>query len=57
MFSCIINYNFSLHVMYIIPHLYVVKDFWSFKILDQFWEFLSFRFPHILGYECFFEYG
>jgi hypothetical protein len=23
--------------MYIIPHLYVVKDFWSSKNLDKFW--------------------
>jgi len=35
-----------LNIMYIIPHLYVVKDFWSLKILNQFWkkffEFLKF---------------
>jgi len=24
--------------MYIVPHLYVVKDFWSFKILEQLWK-------------------
>jgi hypothetical protein len=24
--------------MYIITHLYVVKDFWSFEILKQFWN-------------------
>jgi hypothetical protein len=26
--------------MYIIPHLCVVKNFWSLKILDQFWKIL-----------------
>jgi hypothetical protein len=26
-FSCIIKYNFVLDVMYITPHLHVVKDF------------------------------
>jgi hypothetical protein len=40
MFSCMISYNFFQHIMYIIPHLYVVKDFWTFKILNQFWEVL-----------------
>jgi len=28
--------------MYIIPHLYVVKDFQSFKNFHQFWIFLEF---------------
>jgi hypothetical protein len=28
--------------MYIIPHLYVVKDFWKFLIFDQFWKFFEF---------------
>jgi hypothetical protein len=27
-----INYNFVLDVMYITPHLHVVKDSWEFKI-------------------------
>jgi len=40
MFSCVINYNSSSNIMYIIPHLYVVKDFWSSKILDKFWKVL-----------------
>jgi hypothetical protein len=38
--------------MYIIPHLYVVKDFWNSKILNQFWKvfkFLNFQ------YEFFFN--
>jgi hypothetical protein len=26
--------------MYIITHLYVVKDSWSFEILKQFWNIL-----------------
>ncbi len=39
-FSCIINYNFSKHIMYVLPHLCVAKDFWSFKILNQFWKVL-----------------
>jgi len=29
-----------LNIIYIIPHLYVAKDFWSFKSLDQFWKVL-----------------
>jgi hypothetical protein len=28
--------------MYILPHLCVVKDFWNFKILDQFEKFFDF---------------
>jgi hypothetical protein len=31
-----LNYNFLSYVMYIITHLYVVKDSWSSKILKQF---------------------
>jgi hypothetical protein len=45
--------------MYILPHLCVAKDFWNFKILDQFWKislsFKSFKIPHIFKYECFFN--
>jgi hypothetical protein len=26
----IINYNFALDVMYIKPHLHVIKNFWNF---------------------------
>jgi hypothetical protein len=26
--------------MYITTHLYVVKDFWNFKILKQFWNII-----------------
>jgi hypothetical protein len=30
--------------MYILPHLCMAKDFWSFKILDQIWKvFLIFK--------------
>jgi hypothetical protein len=29
-------YNFSSYIMYIITHLYVVKDYWISKILKQF---------------------
>jgi hypothetical protein len=42
MFYFMINYNFSQHIMYILLHLCVAKDFWSFKILDQFWNFFEF---------------
>jgi hypothetical protein len=31
-----LSYNFSSYIMYIIAHLYVVKDSWSSKILKQF---------------------
>jgi hypothetical protein len=33
-------YNFFSYIMYIITHLYVVKDSWSSKILKQFWNIL-----------------
>jgi hypothetical protein len=39
-FIILINYNFSLYIMYIINHLYVVKHSWSSKILKQFWNIL-----------------
>jgi hypothetical protein len=32
------SYNFSSYIMYIITHLYVVKDSWSFEILKQLWN-------------------
>jgi hypothetical protein len=35
-FYCTLNYNVFLYILYIITHLYVVKDFWSFEILKQF---------------------
>jgi hypothetical protein len=41
--------------MYIIIHLYVVKDFWNFEILKQFWNILwIFKVLelHIWKYEC-----
>jgi hypothetical protein len=37
-FSCIINYNIFLYVMYITTHLHVVKDFWKF---EKYFEFLE----------------
>jgi len=41
MFSCIIFFfKKNTLYMYIIPHLCVVKNFWKFKILDQFWKIL-----------------
>jgi hypothetical protein len=37
---CVIKYNFFLDVMYITPHLHVVKDFWNFEIMfNRFWNF------------------
>jgi hypothetical protein len=35
-----LSYNFFSYIMYIITHLYVVKDFWSSEILKQFWKIL-----------------
>jgi hypothetical protein len=35
MFSCIINYNFFSHITYIIPYLYMLKDFWNFEIFNS----------------------
>jgi hypothetical protein len=40
-FSCTIKYNFTLDVMYITPHLHVVKDFWNIKFLFN--RFLIFK--------------
>jgi hypothetical protein len=34
------SYNFFSYIMYIITHLYVVKDPWSFEILKQIWNIL-----------------
>jgi hypothetical protein len=39
--SCILTYKFSWHIIYILPHLCVAKNFWSSKILDQFWDSLN----------------
>jgi len=35
-----LSYNFFSYIMYIITHLYVVKDFWNSKILKQFWNII-----------------
>jgi hypothetical protein len=47
-FYYILSYNFCSYIMYIITHLYVVKDFWILKKLKQFWNillmFLVFKF-------------
>jgi len=38
-FYYILHYNFFSYIMYIVTHLDVVKDIWSFEILKQFWIF------------------
>jgi hypothetical protein len=35
-----LSYNFSSYIMYIITHLYVIKNSWSSEILKQFWNIL-----------------
>jgi hypothetical protein len=39
-FNYTLSYNFLIYIMYIITHLYVVKDFWNSEILKQFWNIL-----------------
>jgi len=44
-FSHIVKYDFALDVMYITPHLHVVKDFWNFKIMfNRFYFIFNFKF-------------
>jgi hypothetical protein len=54
---CNINYKFVQYIMYIIPHFYVVKHFWSFEILNFqmyiFWIFKVLKF-HIFKIVNFF---
>jgi hypothetical protein len=45
LFLFFVNYNFVVDVMYITPHLHVVKDSWNFFIMfNRFFIFLDFKF-------------
>jgi hypothetical protein len=49
------KYNFALDVMYITPHLHVVKNFWKFKILlikIKFFKILKSIFKLWVLFEC-----
>jgi hypothetical protein len=38
LFYYTLSYNFFSYIMYIITHLYVVKNSWNFEILKQYWN-------------------
>jgi hypothetical protein len=54
--SYIISYNIFTYVMYITPHLHVVKGFWKFEILKHF-EFLQISKFLTFYFVCFLSVG